>query len=146
MSRAVLLASRLAVGGAFLWAALTKLPDLAGFAVDMANFRLLPAAAVPVLAPALVGVEIAVGLALVAGVWLRPAALLATGLLLLFAAGLAQALFRGIDLACGCFGTGERATWWSVARDAALLGPALLVLAAGRKADRPADPGGPGRS
>jgi hypothetical protein len=141
--RAVLLAARLVVGGAFLFAAATKLPDLSAFAVDMANFRLLPAAAVPFLAPALVGVEVLVALALLAGVWVRAAALLAALLLVLFAGGLAQALLRGIDLACGCFGGSERATWGSVIRDLLLLLPAVVLLRAPGGAAAHASPGAP---
>ncbi len=44
--RWVVLACRIALGALFLWAAATKLPDLAGFAQDVANYRLIPAAAI----------------------------------------------------------------------------------------------------
>jgi len=44
-----------------------------------------------------------------------------------FIAGLSQALLRGIDLRCGCFGGDELATWGTVARDFALLVPAVAV-------------------
>ena len=123
----LLLAARLLTGAVFLYAAATKLPDLAAFAVDVANYRLLPAALVPPAAAALVGVELLAGLALLLGPWSRAAALLAAGLLVLFIGGLAQALLRGIDLRCGCFGDAEPATWLTVLRDGAFLVPALAV-------------------
>jgi putative oxidoreductase len=128
VKRALLLCCRLAVGGIFLYAAATKLPDMAAFAKDVANYRLLPAMAVPWVASAVVGVEIVAGLALVLGVGARAAAVVAAALLAVFVAGIAQALLRGIDLRCGCFGGDETATWGTVLRDVALLPPALAVI------------------
>jgi len=127
VTRALVLAARLFLAGVFLWAAATKLPDMATFATDVANYRLLPAALVPWAASAVVGVEVVVGLALLTGIWLRPAALAGTLLLALFAVGLSQALLRGIDLTCGCFGGNARATWLTVARDLAMLVPAAAL-------------------
>jgi putative oxidoreductase len=126
--RATLLAAcRLVVGGLFLYAAATKVPDMGKFAEEVANYRLLPASLVPVTAAVVVGVEIVTGLALLAGVWARPAAAALSALLVVFTAGIAQALARGIDLRCGCFGGEEAATWWTVVRDLAILAPALAV-------------------
>jgi uncharacterized membrane protein YphA (DoxX/SURF4 family) len=122
---------RLALGGLFLWAAATKVPDMAAFAESVANYRLLPAALVPAVSAAVIGVEIAVGALLVSGRLARGAALVAASLLAVFTVGLAQALLRGIDLRCGCFGGTESATWWTVLRDLAMLAGAALVLARG---------------
>ena len=129
MIRALAVACRLALGGIFLYAAVTKVPDMAGFAQDVANYRLLPAALVPWAAAAVVGIEIAVGFALVIGLFTRAAALVAGGMLVVFIAGLAQALLRGIDLKCGCFGGDDAATWATVVRDVAMLTPAVVLLA-----------------
>jgi hypothetical protein len=49
------------------------------------------------------------------------------GLLVAFIAFVAQALLRGIDLRCGCFGGDEPASWWTVARDAAMLAAAIVM-------------------
>ncbi|HVP67476.1 MAG TPA: MauE/DoxX family redox-associated membrane protein [Anaeromyxobacteraceae bacterium] len=135
-------ALRMALGAVFAWAALSKLPDMAAFAELVANYRLLPPAAVPVFAAVLVGVEAVVGVALLAGLGARAAAGLAAALLLAFTVALAQALVRGIDLACGCFGGGDSASWWTVARDLALFAAALAsaALGPGRLGPRPAAP------
>jgi len=137
VKRALLLASRLALAAVFLYAAATKVPDMATFATDVANYRLVPPALVPFAAVAVVGIEVVVGLALLSGVFARGAALVAAGLLVVFIGGLSQALVRGIDLRCGCFGGDEPANWWTVLRDLGLLIPALIVLALGgaRRAD-----------
>jgi putative oxidoreductase len=126
--RGIVLLARLALGAIFLYAAATKVPDMAAFAKDVANYRLLAAALVPFVAAVVVGIEIVVGLALVTGLWARAAALVAAGMLVVFVAGLSQALLRGIDLRCGCFGGDDAADWWTVLRDLAMLVPALVVL------------------
>ena len=128
MRRGIVLLARLALGAIFLYAAATKVPDMAAFAKDVANYRLLPAALVPFVAAVVVGIEIVVGLALATGLWARAAALVAAGMLVVFVAGLSQALLRGIDLRCGCFGGDDAADWWTVLRDLAMLVPALVVL------------------
>ena len=122
-------AARLLLGALFLWASVTKVPDMAAFAESVANYRIVPPSLVPVVAAAVVGVEIAAGVALMLNVWARPAALLLAGLLAVFTVGLASALARGIDLACGCFGGTDAATWWTVLRDLGLLAWALAVAA-----------------
>ncbi len=127
MSRSLLMATRIALGALFLWAAIAKLPDMSAFAQDVANYRVLPAAFVPYVAAAVVGIELLAGIALVTGILARPAALVVAVLLLAFLAFLGQALLRGIDLRCGCFGGNEPASWWSVARDGAMLAAALAV-------------------
>ena len=121
------IACRVVLGALFLWAALTKLPDMNGFAQDVANYRVVPGALVPFVAASVVGVEIVAGLALVTGIAARAAAVVVSALLIAFIAFLAQALLRGIDLRCGCFGGDEIASWWTVARDVLMLAAALLV-------------------
>ena len=126
MARA-LAVCRIVLGGLFIWAAVTKLPDMAAFAQDVANYRVVPAALVPILAAAVVGIELLAGIALVTGVMERPAAAVLAVLLAAFIGLLAQALLRGIDLRCGCFGGDERASWWTVVRDLVMLAAAVAV-------------------
>lgn len=125
---ALLAVVRVGLGALLLYAAATKVPDVAAFAESVANYRLLPAALVPAVAAAVLGVELVAGALLVAGRYTRAAALVASVLLAVFTAGLAQALLRGIDLRCGCFGGEEPATWLTVLRDVAMLAAALAVL------------------
>ena len=118
---------RIVLGALFIWAAVTKLPDMAGFAQDVANYRIVPAVLVPFVASAVVGIELLGGIALVAGVMERAAAAVIACLLVAFIAFLSQALLRGIDLRCGCFGGDEPASWWTVARDLLMLAAAVVV-------------------
>ena len=123
----ILFACRVVLGALFVWAAITKLPDMAAFAQDVANYRVVPAIAVPFVASAVVGIELLAGLALISGRMVRPAAVVIAGLLAVFTVFLTQALLRGIDLRCGCFGGNERASWWTVTRDVVMLAAALAI-------------------
>jgi putative oxidoreductase len=125
---ALLVALRVGLGALLLYAAATKIPDVAAFAESVANYRLLPPALVPGVAAAVIGVELVAGALLVVGRYTRAAALVASVLLAVFTAGLAQALLRGIDLRCGCFGGEEPATWLTVLRDVAMLAAAIAVF------------------
>jgi putative oxidoreductase len=127
MSARIVMACRTVLGALFIWAAITKLPDMAAFAQDVANYRVIPAVLVPFGASAVVGIELLAGAALVAGIMARPAAIVIAGLLTAFIVFLAQALLRGIDLRCGCFGGDEPASWWTVVRDLAMLAAAIAV-------------------
>jgi putative oxidoreductase len=127
MSARIVLACRVVLGALFIWAAVTKLPDMAAFAQDVANYRVVPAVLVPFTAAAVVGIELLAGIALVSGRMARPAAIVIAALLALFTVFIAQALLRGIDLRCGCFGGDEPASWWTVARDLAMLAAAIAV-------------------
>ena len=127
MTARILTVCRILLGALFVWAAVAKLPDMAGFAQDVANYRLVPPALVSFVAAAVVGIELLAGIALISGWMARPAAIVLSGLLAAFTVLLAQALLRGIDLRCGCFGGDEPASWWTVARDVAMLAAALAV-------------------
>ena len=98
---------RLVVGGVFVVAGALKIWDPSHFAVDVANYRLLPDALVNLVAITLPWIEVLVGGMLMAGLWKKPSALLITGMMALFLAGIAQAVYRHLDIRCGCFSTIE---------------------------------------
>jgi hypothetical protein len=127
MSARVVLVCRVVLGALFLWAAIAKLPDMAAFAQDVANYRIVAPVLVPFVASAVVGIELLAGIALVTGWMARPAAIVIAVLLAVFTGFLTQALLRGIDLRCGCFGGDEPASWWTVARDLVMLAAAIAV-------------------
>lgn len=122
---------RVTLGIVFIVAAVLKLADVAALAEEVANYRVVPAAVVPYFVCALLGTELTAGAALVTGVKSRAAALLASVMLASFIVAIAQALVRGIDTRCGCFGGTEMASWATVGRDAALLLMSSLVLTVG---------------
>jgi len=121
------LAARLLLGGVFVVAGLLKLPDPAAAVRAVRAYRLLPEVLVGPVAFGLPVVEVAVGLALLAGVFVRTAAVASALLLAVFLVGVGSAWARGLQIDCGCFGgggqvqTGQTAYPAEVARDTALL-------------------------
>lgn len=100
----IALVLRLVLAAVFLYAGLAKLLQPRDLAVDIANYRVLPASFVAPLAVALPGIEIACGVCLFLGRTARAAGLLATVMMTAFTVAVGQALWRGINLECGCFG------------------------------------------
>jgi uncharacterized membrane protein YphA (DoxX/SURF4 family) len=124
---------RIGLGALFVYSAATKLPDMASLADSVSNYRLLPGVLVPLFSVALVGMELLAGLSLVVGVAARAAACWIALMLFAFIAALSQALIRGIDLSCGCFGSTdvEPVSWALVGRDALMLAAALILARLG---------------
>jgi len=96
-----------AIGVLFIVAALAKLGDLRSFAEQIHNFRLLPLALENLAAMTLPWIELVAGLALVLRVQARAGAWMAALLMVVFTLAVTVALARGLDIACGCFGTAD---------------------------------------
>jgi putative oxidoreductase len=122
---------RLGLAALFIYAGVAKLLDTQSFAVDLANYQLLPAALVPLVAVTLPGIETASGACLLISRTARAASFLAFLMCLAFTVAVGQALARGINLDCGCFGTTSApVTTSTLVRDLGLLGAAGMVLLA----------------
>jgi putative oxidoreductase len=127
--RAVVLVLRWIVAAVFLAAAVPKVIDPATFATDIDNYRVLPDALIGPIAVGLPLIETIVGLALLTGIYARGAAIVAAGMLVAFAIAMIQAIARGIDLDCGCFGHVVEAQvgWMTVSRNVVLTVAALVI-------------------
>jgi putative oxidoreductase len=120
--------ARIGLGLLFAWAAVGKLADSVAFADDMANYRVLPASWVAPMTATIPGIELTVAALLIVGLYTRAAATITAGMLLVFTVAIGQALGRGVNLSCGCFGGApEPASSWTVLRDVALLFWAVAI-------------------
>jgi putative oxidoreductase len=126
---ALALAGRIGLAGLFAYAGATKLGSAAELARDIANYRLLPEAVAAWAALFLPLFELVLAVGLLLPGHVRGAAALCALLLAAFAAAMAQAKLRGIDLACGCFGGNSQVSWGKVAVDLALAGLAVWLVA-----------------
>jgi uncharacterized membrane protein YphA (DoxX/SURF4 family) len=126
---------RLGLGILFLYAGVVKMIDLQGFAIDIANYRMIPDSLVSLIAATVPGIEIACGATLLLPRTVRASAWLILIMLAFFTVAVAQALARGISIECGCFGSSrDPVTMLTLARDVALLtGAALLIWLTGEK-------------
>jgi uncharacterized membrane protein YphA (DoxX/SURF4 family) len=123
------LAVRMAAAAIWLVSGVAKVVDLSSFEAQVQAYKLLPGGLEAPFAFALPLVEIALGLYLLVGLLVRPVAILASVLMLLFIVAMAQAWARGLSLDCGCFGTlaRERVGLGTILRDAALGVPSLVI-------------------
>jgi uncharacterized membrane protein YphA (DoxX/SURF4 family) len=120
----------------FLYAGIAKLADVRAFALDVANYRMLPAAFVGPFAAAIPGVEVACGVGLLRARSARAAALLATAMLVAFTVAAVQALARDINIDCGCFGSVRApVTILTIVRDAGFLVASLATIALAPRPD-----------
>lgn len=120
----------LATGAIFAWAGLAKIGNLAGFAAQIHNFRILPLAAENLAAIALPWIEIVVAVTLLLGVRSRDGARTALALLVLFTLAVLLAVTRGLDIECGCFGTADatKVGWLKVGEDLVLVAIATIAV------------------
>ena len=100
---------QIAIGAVFVYAALPKIGDVGSFAKQVHNYRLVPIALENVFAMTLPWIELLAGVALIVGIGVRSGAVLSAGLMVVFIVAIGQAVARGLDIDCGCFGTSDAA-------------------------------------
>ncbi len=131
------LAARLYLGTIFLLACWHKLIAPGAFAIDIATYQIMPLVLINPMAIILPWVELAAGIMLVIGFRTRAAALLVCGMMAMFLAAISIALFKGLNMSCGCFASQGAAedpiSWRTVVRDVGWLLLALYVLVLDRR-------------
>jgi uncharacterized membrane protein YphA (DoxX/SURF4 family) len=124
---------RLILGGVLLVAGALKVTDPYASATSVRAYQILPVDLANFLGFVLPFVEVAIGIFLIVGIWVRLAAIAGGALMIMFIIAIGQAWARGISLDCGCFGkgglleSGELPVWnytLEIARD---IGLALLA-------------------
>jgi putative oxidoreductase len=132
---------QIALGAIFVVAALPKITDPPSFAHMIYNYRVLPGGLINISALVMPWVELLVGLALILGVWVRPARWIVTLLLVTFMIAISINLARGNAIDCGCFDVSaagktneERIQdmWFVLLRDAGMLLMVAQLWWAGR--------------
>lgn len=123
------LASRLGLGGVFIFSGVAKLAALDGFVELVEEYDILPHSLSQIYGYALPGLEVAIGAFLVAGLFLRTNAFISILLTISFLIAKSISLYRGIDLRCGCFGeTAVTLSSVTIALDVILLALAFQIL------------------
>jgi len=143
--RLIIWIGRLAIGAIFVYAGVAKLTmpnthfwpyiflklsvssNLGMFKDQVASYKMVSAETADLLAHTLPFVEIFVGLMLLVGWRLKIWATLVTLIMLGFLGVVTRAYLLHMDINCGCFGTPEKLTGWTIVRDAAISALALLM-------------------
>jgi putative oxidoreductase len=114
------LSLRMILGGVFLYAGVLKMKSPQDFADSISTFQLLPVAWINLLALSLPPFEMIAGIMLIVTI--------------IFALAIGQALARGLQVNCGCFGGGAASstwkTWAGLGRDLILFVAAFLAYRA----------------
>jgi uncharacterized membrane protein YphA (DoxX/SURF4 family) len=120
------------LGYVFLTACWHKILHPGSFALDIATYDILPLSLVNAMAIVLPYVEIVAAVCLLAGVRVRPAALLVCGMMVVFTVAIWIALEKGLDMSCGCFASQgaeeDPISWKTVLRDLGWLALGIYVL------------------
>ena len=140
--RIALLLLRIGLAGVFIFAAWIKLREpWMLFAISIDNYHILPEWGVNLVARTLPWLELAIGLLLLSGFWMRISTVATSALLALFFGMMVRAYVHGEAIDCGCFGPGEAISPLTLLRDGSLLaGSLLLTVIAFRRPRKPAPP------
>jgi uncharacterized membrane protein YphA (DoxX/SURF4 family) len=139
---------QIALGAIFVAAALPKITDPPSFAHMIYNYRILPGGLIHITALVMPWIEIITGLALILGVWVKPARWIIATMLIVFMVAISINLLRDNAIDCGCFDVSAagktheeriRDMWIVIVRDAGmLLMIAQMAWAERRHRTRPA--------
>jgi uncharacterized membrane protein YphA (DoxX/SURF4 family) len=119
---------RLILGFVFIYASLDKIADPEAFAAAVQNYQLAPVFLINLIAIFLPWLEFYCGVLLLLGWWHQPAAFWVGIMTIVFLIGLVSAYARGLDIDCGCFGSGNTVDLSRIIEDLFLLAFALHIL------------------
>jgi len=97
------LIARLVVSWVFIYAAIGKITDPQTFAKEISNYAVMPTFSINIIALVLPWIELFSGILLATGVRIKANAFITGGLLLVFVILVLSAMFRGLNINCGCF-------------------------------------------
>lgn len=120
---------RMLLGGLFLYSGVFKVIDPVLFGTTIGMYQMVPEMLIPYFALTISTLELLLGILLITGTAIRPAACISISMMLVFSVAIAINLARGRDFDCGCFelarfGINENISFWLVLRDLAI---ALLL-------------------
>lgn len=125
-------ASRLGLGGMFIFASWFKIQDPQSFALLVAQYQFLPSWAVNLFALYMPQLELWAGLVLIFSRWNREASFLILAMFIAFIIALAQAVARNLGITCGCFeiegAVDKKEAWIALIRDIVLLAPNIWLM------------------
>lgn len=99
--------SRIYLALVFLIGGLDKINDLSGFAQSIENYRILPIYSINIFAIIIPWLEVITGFLLLIGLFIKENSAIILVLLFIFTTAVIIAIFRNLDIDCGCMGTSD---------------------------------------
>ncbi len=118
------------IGMIFVYASFHKIDDPSGFAKIIYGYGLFPKISVNLIAIIVPFIELTAGIALIAGIYPKSAALIINALVVSFIIAISVNLIRGHEFDCGCFSSKAatpESAWLALVRDIGLLGLGVCV-------------------
>jgi len=126
--RLLLLAGQIVLACIFIAAGYLKLREpWLQFAVSINSLKIVPDNMLELFARTLPWIELILGIVILTGVWLRWSAAAGSVMLAVFLSVLVRSYALGMQVDCGCFGSGEPLGPKTLARDGLMLALALSV-------------------
>lgn len=122
---------RLILGFLFIYASLDKIIYPSKFAEVIYNYRLLPVELVNICAILVPWIEVFIGVMLLIGIWVDASAFMLSGITFVFTFLIISAIFRGLNIECGCFSLdaeGSLVSWKRVIEDILILIGGLYLV------------------
>ena len=98
---------RIILGLIFIYSAITKMVDLNYFVKALENYKILPQETLNLFALVIPWIEMIIGIFLLLGFFVKESALVGSIMAGIFIVAVITALTRGLNIDCGCFGTGD---------------------------------------
>jgi putative oxidoreductase len=118
---------RLILGFVFIYASLDKIADPDAFAITIQNYQLVPLSITNLIAIFLPWLEFYCGILLLVGWWHQAAAFWVVLMTIVFLVSLISVYARGLDIDCGCFGSGSTVDLIRIIEDLFMLALSLHI-------------------
>ena len=122
---------RIILGFLFLYASLDKIIYPSKFAEIIYNYRVLPVELVNICAILVPWIEVIIGVMLLIGIWVDASAFMLSSITFVFTFLIISAIFRGLNIECGCFSLdseGSLVSWKRVIEDIFILIGGLYLV------------------
>ena len=128
--------ARLLLGIIFIYASYHKILAPGEFAKIVYGYGLFPSETVNLIAIIIPFIELISGIALIAGIYTRPAAIIIIGMLAVFITAISINIIRGHEFDCGCFSSDTSQTansaWQTLGRNMIFMMLGIYIFLSGQ--------------
>ena len=136
-TRMIEMTARLLLGIILIYASYHKILAPEEFAKIVYGYGLFPSVTINLIAIIIPFIELVTGIALIIGIYTRPAAIIVIGMLSAFIIAISINIIRGHEFDCGCFSSdtsqAANSAWQTLGRDIIFMMLGIYIFAYGQK-------------